>query len=80
MGPQEVQCLETLGEWPDDASAVPPTSVTADQLLLLDEVLPLTPKQVWRLIYDLTFIQAFYQKKGYREIGIGSWQKTGIAA
>lgn len=57
---------------------MPPAEVQTGDLLLLDEELPLTPKQLWKLIYDLTFIQRFYQKKGFREVGIGGWQKTGM--
>ena len=75
---QQHQTSDRAQDWADGTGAVPPASVSAEQLVLLDEILPLTPKQIWRLIYDMAFIQAFYKKKMYRETGIGGWQKTGV--
>jgi len=72
-----MQAADTLRDWAHNSPAVELREVEGDEILLLDETLPLTPKQLWKLLFDLTFIQHFYQKKGNREIGIGSWQKTG---
>ena len=74
---QEAHSPDNSRAWASDAGPIPPAAVQEGQLLLLDEVLLMTPKQVWRLIYDLNFLRAFYQKKEYRDFGIGGWQKAG---
>jgi hypothetical protein len=72
-----MQAADTMRDWGNDSPVMELREVKGNEVLLLDETLPLTPKQLWKLVYDLNFIQQFYLKKGNREIGIGSWQKTG---
>lgn len=74
---QALQTADTLKDWSSDTAPIALANVEDGQVLLLDEVLQIGPKQLWKLIYDLSFIQQFYQKKGNRDIGIGSWQRTG---
>ncbi len=64
-------------DWASEASSIQPARLGDGEQLLLDETLPVTPKQLWKLIYDLPFVQRFYQRRGYRDIGIGGWQKSG---
>lgn len=74
---QEAEASDAVRDWASEASSIQPASVGEGEQLLLDECLPVTPKQLWKLIYNLSFIQRFYQRRGYRDIGIGGWQKTG---
>jgi transposase-like protein len=66
-----------MRDWANESPPVQPREVEEGDLLLLDESVPLTPKQLWRLVYDLNFIQQFHSLRRNREVGIGCWQKTG---
>ena len=77
MNMQALQAADTMRDWANESPPVQPRKVEEGDLLLLDESVPLTPKQLWRLVYDLNFIQQFHSMRRNREVGIGCWQKTG---
>lgn len=74
---QALQAADTMRDWANESPPIEPRNPEGEDVVLLDEILPLTPKQLWRLLYDLNFIQAFHNKRRNREVGIGCWQKIG---
>lgn len=63
----------------NEASEAIPDAKDGDCVLLLDEDLPIAPKELWKLIYDQNFVQSFHNKVGNWDCEIGKWGQTGKA-
>ena len=74
---QEASLPDDLNDWAASIAPVQPQDADKHLVVLLDEELPLAPKELWRLIYDPNFVQMFYMRRKNRESRIGKWGIAG---